>query len=259
MTAAIDSHARDDEPHLRGLPLVVAASRTLLTYAALTIYVLLVAPLSMLVVYASRRPTLLYLAARGGVRLGLACAGIRVRVEGRGHLPGRTAVYCANHESNVDAPTLFVELHPRLHMLYKAEFGKVPILGQATRLAGFIPVDRKNPEQSQRAVDAAAESVASGHSFLFFPEGTRSKTGELLPFKKGGFIMAIKAQVPIVPVAIHGGRAAMAKGSAIIRPVTVHVRIGAPIETRGLTIEDRDRLIAEARERITHLLTAGRP
>ena len=84
-----------------------------------------------------------------------------------------------------------------------------------------------------RSIEAGAASIRSGNSFLIFPEGTRSRTDELLPFKKGGFIMAIKAQAPIVPVAIQGGRAAMQRGSAIIRPVTVSLRVGEPIETAG--------------------------
>jgi 1-acyl-sn-glycerol-3-phosphate acyltransferase len=132
----------------------------------------------------------------------------------------------------------------------------MPILGRAAPLAGFIAVERGNPEQSQAAVDRAAESVAAGHSFLVFPEGTRSRSGALLPFKKGGFIMAIRAQAPIVPVAIRGGRAAMVKGSRLIRPVRVDVRIGTPIETAGMTIDDRDRLIDAARGQIEDLIAA---
>ena len=104
------------------------------------------------------------------------------------------------------------------------------------------------------AIDMAAASIRSGNSFLIFPEGTRSRTEELLPFKKGGFIMAIKAQAPIVPVAISGGRDAMRKGSAIVRPVLVDVRIGDPVETAGYTLEERDILIALVRERIEALL-----
>jgi 1-acyl-sn-glycerol-3-phosphate acyltransferase len=90
---------------------------------------------------------------------------------------------------------------------------------------------------------------------MIFPEGTRSRTGELLPFKKGGFILALKAQSPVVPIAIKGARDAMRKGSPIIRPVTVMVRIGAPLETRGLTIDDRDQLVARVRGEIEHMLS----
>ncbi len=240
---------------LRGLALAVAAARSAITYLVITLYVLIVGPPGLLIASVFGWVDLLYMLARGGVALGLATAGIRYTVEGAGRLRrDRTAVYCANHESNVDAPLLFLALHPRMRLLFKAEFRKMPILGRACMLAGFIPVERGNPEQSARAVDEAAAAIAAGHSFLVFPEGTRSRTGELLPFKKGPFIMAIKGRVPIVPVAISGARAAMAKGSAIIRPVTVRVRIGDEVPTTGLTFHDRDALGLEIRRRIEALL-----
>jgi 1-acyl-sn-glycerol-3-phosphate acyltransferase len=240
---------------LRGLALLVAATRSLATYLALSLYVLLVGPPGLLVARVFKQPAILYVLSHGGVSLALALSGIKYHVKGRERLPrGRAAVYCANHTSNIDAPLLFHLLHPRLHMLYKAEFGKMPILGVAAPVAGFVAVERQNPEQSQQAVDRAAASVAAGNSFMVFPEGTRSRTGDLLPFKKGGFIMAIKAQAPIVPVAIAGGRAAMVKGSRLIRPVLVRVAIGEPVETTGMTIDDRDALIAKVRAQIEAML-----
>jgi 1-acyl-sn-glycerol-3-phosphate acyltransferase len=244
---------------LRGVALVVAAIRSVATYLAISIYVILVGPPGLLIAWLFKWPGLLFVLSHGGVGLGLALSGISARLAGAERLPrGRTAVYCANHASNIDAPLLFHILHPRLHLLYKAEFGRMPILGPAAPVAGFIPVERKNHEQSQQAVDLAAASVSRGHSFLVFPEGTRSRTGELLPFKKGGFIMAIKAQAPIVPVAIIGGRAAMTRGSRLIRPVTVTVRVGEPIDTAGMTLDDRDRLIGLTRTQIEEMLgTAG--
>src|SRR5207244_13091896 len=120
-----------------------------------------------------------------------------------------------------------------------------------------IPIDRRHKCAAMRSIEQGAASIRAGNSFLIFPEGTRSRTAELLPFKKGGFIMAIKAQAPIVPIAVQGGRAAMQRGSRIIRPVTVSVRIGAPVETAGRTLDDRDELIAAVRERIVALLAMG--
>jgi 1-acyl-sn-glycerol-3-phosphate acyltransferase len=162
-----------------------------------------------------------------------------------------------NHASNVEPPIIFGALSglfPRLRILYKAELRKLPILVRAFDLAGFIPLERGNRDQSLPAIDRAAEALRAGYSFLVFPEGTRSRTGELLPFKKGGFIMAVKARAPIVPVAIKGARDAMKRGSLIIRPVRVAVSFGAPIETTGLTMDDRDPLIERARGAVAALL-----
>ena len=201
---------------------------------------------------------LLYTLGHAGVRLALVLAGIRFRIAGVEHLPsGRAAVYCSNHESNVDPPVLFEALHPQMHILYKQELDRIPILARAFRLGGFIPIDRRNKESAMRSIERGAASIRAGHSFLIFPEGTRSRAAELLPFKKGGFVMAIKAEAPIVPVAVQGGRAAMRKGSFVIRPVTVSVRVGRPIETVGLSFDDRATLIAHVRDEVAGLLAEG--
>lgn len=238
--------------------MIVAAVRSFITYLAISIYVFVTGIVGMLLATLFGWTGILYLFGHGGVRLGLALSGIRYRVAGAEHVPlNRAAVYCANHQSNVDPPLLFTALHPRMHILYKAEIEKIPILARAFRMGGFIPVDRRNKEVAMRAIDAGAASLRHGNSFLIFPEGTRSKTEELLPFKKGGFIMAIKSGAPIVPVAVQGGRAAMRRGSRIIRPVTISIRVGEPIPTAGLDLKQRDALIARVRERISDLIALG--
>jgi 1-acyl-sn-glycerol-3-phosphate acyltransferase len=236
----------------------MAAARSLLTYVAISLYVLVLGPPCLLIAFLMRSPRVLYAAGLGGIRLGLLVTGIRTDAHGVEHVQhDRAAVYAINHTSNVEPPVVFNLLHdlfPRLRVLYKAELRKLPILVHALDLAGFVPLERANRDQSLPAIDRAVEALREGNSFLIFPEGTRSRSGELLPFKKGGFIMAIKAGAPVVPVAIMGARNAMRKGSLIIRPVTVTVRLAPPIETAGLTVDDRDALIARVRDEVARML-----
>src|SRR5215470_1151753 len=237
--------------------MIVATLRSVVTYAAMLAYIAVAGPLGLLFASVFRWKRGLYALGHAGVRIALSVAGIRYRVSGREHIPAGAVVFCSNHESNVDPPVLFETLHPQLHILYKAELHRFPIMGRIFDVGGFVAVERENRERALASILRGAESLRAGNSFLIFPEGTRSRTGELLPFKKGGFIMAIEAQAPIVPVAVQGGRAAMRKGSAIVRPVHVSVRIGEPIATAGLTLEDRDALIEQVRSRIRALLDEG--
>ena len=237
---------------------VLHAARSIVAYVLIVLFVLIVAPPAVFIGAVLRWKRGMYACGHAGVGLALALCGIRYRVSGRENIPPGTAVvFCSNHESNVDPPVLFRALHRQLHILYKAELRNVPVMRTVFDVGGFVAVDRGDRDQAMRSLEQGAASLRNGNSFLIFPEGTRSRTGALLPFKKGGFIMAIKAQVPVVPVAIVGGRNAMQKGSAFVRPVKVSVRIGRPVPTTGLTVDRRDELVSAVRAEVQELLDRG--
>ena len=144
-----------------------------------------------------------------GVRRAPACSGIRLEVAGLEHVAAdRPTVYCINHRSNVDVVVFEVLFPrcPRLRGLYKAEMGKLPVLGRAHAAGRVRAGGAREPGERHRGGRRGRGRLRAGDSFLLAPEGTRSRTDDLLPFKKGGFVMAIKAQAPVVPVALHRDR-----------------------------------------------------
>ena len=236
----------------------VTACRSLIAYVFVIAYVVIIGTPALLIGILTNTHRHLIVLGINCVRIAMAILGIRAVVAGREHIQlQRAALYTVNHASNVEPPVLFAvlrDLTPRLKVVYKAVLRKLPILGRGFDVVGFVPIERENRERATQAIDKAAASVKSGNSLLMFPEGTRSRTGQLLPFKKGAFVLAIKAQAPVVPTAIYGAARAMRPGSPLIWPTTVRVHFGPPIETAGLQLTDRDALAERVRGEVARLL-----
>jgi 1-acyl-sn-glycerol-3-phosphate acyltransferase len=182
--------------------------------------------------------------------MALWLAGTRLEIHGLDQIPSHWAVvFMANHQSNIDPPALLAILPPVL-VLAKKEFFRVAILGRAMVACGFIPVDRRNREQALEAVEKGVQALKAGKSFLVYPEGTRSPDGRLQRFKKGVFVMAIKAGAPIVPISVSGSNKIMPKGKFVIRPGRVRITFHEPVATAGSVIEDRQLIIDRVRQAI---------
>ena len=160
----------------------------------------------------------------------------------------QSCIYMTNHQSNFDIPVLYGALPVQFRWLAKAELFRIPVFGRGMRGAGYISIDRSNRQSAFKSLDQAAESIRHGTSVMIFPEGTRSRDGGLLPFKKGGFVMAVDAGVPIVPVVISGTHDIMPKGALLIRRRSVDVHVGAPIKTAEFTRQTKDALMAKVRD-----------
>jgi len=181
----------------------------------------------------------------------LTTSGIRTRVEGMENLnPEEPAIYCANHQSAMDIPILFVNLPVQFRFVAKRSLFRMPFMGWHLKRSGHIPVDRDRPREAMRSLDAAAEKIRAGSSVVLFPEGHRSRDGNMRPFKSGSFYLAIQAGVPVVPITLNGTR-------AVLKPDTYHVRAGPTemivhpaIPTRGLTLRDVDAFCGKVRAQI---------
>jgi 1-acyl-sn-glycerol-3-phosphate acyltransferase len=221
----------------------------------LSLYILLLGPPLLIYTLITRHVDPLYWAGVNGVMFFVRCVGVRVQVKGIERIPRGTVIFAANHTSSADAPAVVWSIPRRIAILLKRSLFEWPIVGQAFHLAHFIPVDRSNRDSALISLEKATQALRDGQSFLIYPEGTRSPDGRLQELKKGTAVMAIKAGVPIVPVACSGAHRIMEKRKLKINPGEILVEFLEPIDSTQYTFEQREALNV----RLHDELAAGLP
>jgi 1-acyl-sn-glycerol-3-phosphate acyltransferase len=166
----------------------------------------------------------------------------------------RPHLFVANHQSFVDIPVLFAALPTELRFLAKRELRRIPIVSWYISAMGMVFIDRQDSEASRESVEDMAEVLKDGSSMVSFPEGTRSRTGEVQSFKTGSFVAAIKSGVPVVPVAIAGSAQALPPDRFTLRPASIQVKVGSPIPTHGMSLNDRRHLADQAHRQVRLLI-----
>ena len=163
------------------------------------------------------------------------------------------AIFMANHESALDILALFLAVPHDVKFVAKSSLFRIPVLGWSMRRGGFIPVDRSDREKAREALGGIAERLRRGKSVIVFPEGTRSRDGALGPFKKAGFLLALKTEIPIVPIGISGARGILRRGDFRLHDGLLTVKVGEPIPTAGLGVSGRAELMDRVRGEILRL------
>jgi 1-acyl-sn-glycerol-3-phosphate acyltransferase len=211
----------------------------------IVLYTLILGPLSIVMALLARKGWPMDVLGRIWCRWIVKTCGIDIEVRGLEHLDrSRCYVLISNHLSNFDIWCTVAALPVNIRFVAKKELLRIPVFGQALQLSDHIVIDRGRPEEAVAIINRRASGTfGEGFCILFYGEGTRSRDGKVGPFKKGGVVLAIKADLPIVPVAVSGTRKFMPKGAVFVRPGgKVRIVLDRPIETTGIAIEDRDAL-----------------
>ena len=199
-----------------------------------------------------RWPHPIILIGKGAIRLGQKILGMRLEVSGLERIEKKTSyVFMCNHLSAVDGPLLFILIPQSIRVILKKEAFRIPVIGLAMRLVGFIPVDRKGLRGGKKSIDRATRTIKEkGYSFLIFPEGTRSRDGKLQLFKRGGFFLALNSQVPVAPVSIQGTFELMPKKSFFIKKGNVRVAFHPVIPVQEFNRDTLPRLMDRVRDAV---------
>lgn len=182
-------------------------------------------------------------------------AGIDLQVENLGRIdPNQRYILVSNHYSYLDIPCIVAAVPQPIRFMAKVSLFKIPIFGWSLARAGFIPIDRKNRRTAVKSFDLAADRIRKGNTIVIFPEEGRSKTREMRPFQRGAFLLALKSEKTIVPVAIDSTFDVFPVGAKRVKPGRVTIRIGTPIETAGRSLRDKNGLLDEARTQVETML-----
>ncbi len=224
-------------------------------YAFVAAYILIMSPVAMAWTSIAGDTRLIYTLARFCIRVAGWVCGVKVVIRGKDKvLPGQTYVFLSNHQGNFDAPVLAHAIPRDWRALVKKEVMRLPVLSLVLRQVRFVPIDRGDPQKARGSIDLGVKLLGQGYSFIAFPEGTRSRDGRLGDFKKGVFIMALRARVPVVPVSLVNSSVIQPPGAYKIRPGIIEVVFHDPIPTERMGTEDRDRLIEMTRAAIASAL-----
>jgi 1-acyl-sn-glycerol-3-phosphate acyltransferase len=226
-------------PRLRGLLVLVYSALTMLFFFVVSLPV-------MLLTWSGDFP--MWLSRRLWAPSALRVAGVKLDIHWLAPLPDGPAIFVSNHESALDIWAVVAAIPRGVRFVAKRELFRIPIFGWYLAIGGHVKVDRQNHAQAVASLAEAARKVRAGTSLIVFPEGTRSRDGRVHPFKKGPFVIASQAGVPLVPIAVVGAGAITPKKRIEVRPGTLHVAIGPAVEPRDHP--DRSALVREVRRRI---------
>ncbi|MBM4170155.1 MAG: 1-acyl-sn-glycerol-3-phosphate acyltransferase [Ignavibacteria bacterium] len=191
---------------------------------------------------------------RSWARLVLRLCGVRVRLKGREHLdPKCHYIYVANHASMFDIPAVMATIPDQIRIVLKKELTRVPIWGWALKHGPYISIDRSDAKGAMESLDRAARTIRHGASVLLFAEGTRTRDGNLQPFKRGAFALAAKSGVPIIPLTINNSFNILPKGSLRIRPTDIELVLGRPIPTDSRAGRDGEKKLMDE----VHAIVSG--
>ena len=229
--------------------------RTLIVFLLYIILAVLLVPV-LLICYLGKWAEPLIAIGKWCISIGRKILGVQVDVSGLERIGRKRAyVFMANHLSLIDGPLLFWLIPRSIRVILKKEVFRIPIIGQSMRHVGFVPVDRKRLKGGKRSIDRASQLIKEkGFSFLIFPEGTRSRDGEIQPFRRGGFFLALSSLAPIVPISIQGTYELMPRGRFFVKKGRVKVEFHHPLLVNDYNLKTMPQLIEEVHNTIKNRL-----